>query len=165
MSLSYAQETLSDKQKRILKEVYFDCTNPKAAQVALIEGPPGTGKSRIIVALILQLLFGQINGQKVILCASSNAAVDLIAAKLMKIRSKMGNKGKRPIFLALYNFAKPMNLLGKFSKFNIVRFGVQERMREDVRAISLQALLQQKICDQSDSADSIRLKEEVSARK
>lgn len=80
---------------RVLKEVFFDCTNPQSAHVALIGGPPGTGKSRVIVALILQLIFGQINGQKIMLCASSNAAVDLIAAKLLKIRSKMGNKGEK----------------------------------------------------------------------
>lgn len=89
--------------------------------VSLIEGPPGklfkkknvffrekyefsnffflgTGKSRLIVSIILQTVFGaEVSKQfKILICASSNAAVDIITAKLIKIRSKISenNLGK-----------------------------------------------------------------------
>lgn len=79
----------------VLESIYTMCLK-KTPNVSLIEGPPGTGKSRLIVNLILQLIYGVDLKKKfrILLCASSNAAVDIIACKLLKIRSKMTSSGK-----------------------------------------------------------------------
>lgn len=62
-------------------------------QLSLVEGPPGTGKTRFIVALILQLLFGKELQSKnsklrILVLTSSNAAVDIIAKQLIYIKHK-----------------------------------------------------------------------------
>lgn len=51
----------------------------------------GTGKTRLIISIILQMLFGQEMKQKlrILVLASSNAAVDIIAKRLLYIRDKM----------------------------------------------------------------------------
>lgn len=51
----------------------------RATDVAIIHGPPGTGKTTTIVQSIIQTLK---NESQVLVCAPSNAAVDLLAEKL-----------------------------------------------------------------------------------
>jgi ATP-dependent RNA/DNA helicase IGHMBP2 len=51
----------------------------KAEQIGVIHGPPGTGKTTTLVALIQEL--AQIEG-KILVCAPSNNAVDLLAKKM-----------------------------------------------------------------------------------
>ncbi|MDQ3393786.1 MAG: AAA domain-containing protein [Bacteroidota bacterium] len=51
----------------------------KAKDVAIIHGPPGTGKTTTIIQAIKQTLQYQ---HQVLVCAPSNAAVDLLAEKL-----------------------------------------------------------------------------------
>lgn len=52
--------------------------------ITLIDGPPGTGKSRVITNLVLQLIYGDqaLRPRNLIVCAHSNAAVDVICRKL-----------------------------------------------------------------------------------
>lgn len=50
-----------------------------ARDVALIHGPPGTGKTRTVVALIVEAVR---QGQRVLACAPSNLAVDNIVERL-----------------------------------------------------------------------------------
>jgi superfamily I DNA and/or RNA helicase len=51
--------------------------------VALIHGPPGTGKTSSVVELILQATRGaHRKAQRVLVCAPSNIAVDNIVMKL-----------------------------------------------------------------------------------
>jgi ATP-dependent RNA/DNA helicase IGHMBP2 len=50
-----------------------------APEVALIHGPPGTGKTTTVVALIAEAIG---RGQRVLACAASNAAVDVLAERL-----------------------------------------------------------------------------------
>lgn len=49
--------------------------------IAIIHGPPGTGKTTTLVALIQELALKQ---KRILVCASSNNAVDLLAYKLDK---------------------------------------------------------------------------------
>ena len=80
-------------------QAYAQCLNISEPKLMLIEGPPGTGKSRLISNLIMQLRYGREikKGIKILLCAPSNNAVDLIAIKLSSLRQEMQN-GKKTSF-------------------------------------------------------------------
>jgi hypothetical protein len=52
-----------------------------APELALIHGPPGTGKTRTLVELVRQALA---RGERVLVTAASNAAVDNIAERLLE---------------------------------------------------------------------------------
>ncbi|MBK9735116.1 MAG: AAA family ATPase [Saprospiraceae bacterium] len=53
----------------------------KAPNLGIIHGPPGTGKTTTLVALIETLLHTE---KRILVCASSNNAVDLLAERLSK---------------------------------------------------------------------------------
>lgn len=55
-------------------------------EVAVIHGPPGTGKTTTVVEVILQAVK---QGQKVLCCASSNVAVDNLVERLAKCKAKV----------------------------------------------------------------------------
>lgn len=71
-------------------------TQPK---ISLIHGPPGTGKSYVIVNIVLELLYGDnryelLQNQrkslpKILLCAPSNAAADSLAIRLLNVRKNI----------------------------------------------------------------------------
>lgn len=139
------QETLSKSQLKVLEDVYAECRDHNK-HVTLIEGPPGTGKSRLIVALILQLIFSQEKREpfKILLCAPSNAAVDVLATKLIKIRQRITTPEK-------------------MKRLTIVRYGVIDKMHKDVRPASLNALLDRILLHLCDTPELNALKMEVSS--
>lgn len=53
----------------------------RAEQVALVHGPPGTGKTTALVELIRQ---GVARGERILACAPSNVAVDNLAERLLQ---------------------------------------------------------------------------------
>lgn len=67
-------EFLNDSQNKAC----FKITNAK--DVAIVHGPPGTGKTTTLIAAIEQAV---IAGQSILVCAPSNAAVDLLVEKLI----------------------------------------------------------------------------------
>lgn len=89
------QDKLNRDQMSILKSIYNKCLS-SVPNLSLIEGPPGTGKTRLIVSIILQLLFGKDMKRKlrILVLTSSNAAVDIIARKLIHVREKLDKSGK-----------------------------------------------------------------------
>lgn len=71
--LAFTNLSLNDSQKEAIK---FALASP---DLALIHGPPGTGKTSTIVELILQLLAQE---QRVLVCGPSNISVDNIVERL-----------------------------------------------------------------------------------
>ena len=64
---------LNDSQNEALDQVI------RAQDVAIVHGPPGTGKTTTLVQAIVQTTYVE---QQVLVCAPSNAAVDLLTEKL-----------------------------------------------------------------------------------
>lgn len=71
--LTFTNPSLNDSQKEAIK---FALASP---DIALIHGPPGTGKTSTIVELVLQLLQ---KGHRVLVCGPSNISVDNIVERL-----------------------------------------------------------------------------------
>ena len=70
---NYVPQHLNPSQGDALKK------SLSAQQVSIIHGPPGTGKTTTIVALIIELVKKE---KRVLVCAPSNNAVDLLATKI-----------------------------------------------------------------------------------
>ncbi len=67
------QLELNDSQNQALRMVRNAC------DLAIVHGPPGTGKTTTLVQAIIEVLNDE---KQVLVCAPSNAAVDLLAEKL-----------------------------------------------------------------------------------
>ena len=65
--------SLNDSQNKALDQVI------RAQDVAIVHGPPGTGKTTTLVQAIVQTAYVE---EQVLVCAPSNAAVDLLTEKL-----------------------------------------------------------------------------------
>lgn len=72
--LEFQDTNLNESQR---EAVVFACA---ARDVAVIHGPPGTGKTRTLVELIRQAI---LKGQKVLVCAPSNLGVDNLFERLL----------------------------------------------------------------------------------
>lgn len=69
----YQSVNLNDKQNQALTNIF------NASDVAIIHGPPGTGKTTTLVNAIKEVVKTE---KQVLVCAQSNAAVDLVVEKL-----------------------------------------------------------------------------------
>ncbi|KAJ9501661.1 hypothetical protein LTR96_006346 [Exophiala xenobiotica] len=72
--LVFFDPALNPSQKEAIR---FALSSP---EIALIHGPPGTGKTHTVIELILQLLK---QGQRVLVCGPSNISVDNIVERLV----------------------------------------------------------------------------------
>lgn len=72
--LAFTNDNLNESQKQAIK---FALASP---QIALIHGPPGTGKTSTIVELVLQFLK---KGERVLVCGPSNISVDNIVERIV----------------------------------------------------------------------------------
>ncbi|WP_018930329.1 AAA domain-containing protein [Pseudomonas umsongensis] len=73
-----------------------------SAQISVIEGPPGTGKTQTILNILANIL---LRGQTVAVLSNNNAAVENVYEKLEKyglgyLVAKLGNQDKREAFFA-----------------------------------------------------------------
>lgn len=73
-SLTFTNDGLNSSQKDAIR---FALASP---DLALIHGPPGTGKTSTVVELILQL---QKQGQRILVCGPSNISVDNIVERIV----------------------------------------------------------------------------------
>ncbi|KKF92869.1 DNA polymerase alpha-associated DNA helicase A [Ceratocystis platani] len=72
-SIEWVDETLNQSQKDAIRFALG------SREVALIHGPPGTGKTHTLIELILQMIK---LGQRVLVCGPSNISVDNIVERL-----------------------------------------------------------------------------------
>lgn len=72
-SIEWVDTSLNDSQKDAIRFALA------SREIALIHGPPGTGKTHTLIELILQLLR---RNQRVLVCGPSNISVDNIAERL-----------------------------------------------------------------------------------
>ncbi|THF62327.1 DUF2726 domain-containing protein [Pseudothauera nasutitermitis] len=73
-----------------------------SAQISVIEGPPGTGKTQTILNILANIL---LRGQTVAVLSNNNAAVENVYEKLEKcslghLVAKLGNQKNRDVFFA-----------------------------------------------------------------
>ncbi|XP_049873921.1 uncharacterized protein LOC126372288 isoform X2 [Pectinophora gossypiella] len=93
--------------------------------IQMVQGPPGTGKSSVICAMVMSYFFDhqgrkQQNRGKILICATSNAAVDELVCRLLNVRQN----------------------LPKAERFRMVRVGRPEAMHPRAHDISSQQLAQ-----------------------
>uniref|UniRef100_A0A3Q2PZH3 DNA-binding protein SMUBP-2 n=1 Tax=Fundulus heteroclitus TaxID=8078 RepID=A0A3Q2PZH3_FUNHE len=79
-SLEFINSELDDSQR---EAVSFALSQ---RELAVIHGPPGTGKTTTVVEIILQAVK---QGQKVLCCAPSNVAVDNLVERLARCKAKV----------------------------------------------------------------------------
>ncbi|XP_063172397.1 probable helicase senataxin [Candoia aspera] len=136
-------KNFNEGQRRAIESAYAMITqHPNAPKVCLIHGPPGTGKSKVIVGLLhrilgqrtgkenpVQRLNAKIKTNRVLVCAPSNAAVDHLMKKIIEEFKKLNEK----------------NPLGNCGNINLVRLGQQKSINSKVRKFSLNDQIDHKI--------------------
>lgn len=93
---------------------------------AILEGPPGSGKTTVILELICQLAQ---QGKRILLCGSTHVAIDNVLERLKEKRN-----GK--------------NLLNQFNILP-VRIGDEKRINEDIREFQIDNLINDNSIDQT----------------
>lgn len=117
-TIEYYNESLNNSQKEAINFAL------KANELALIHGPPGTGKTTTVVELILQAV---LLGQKVLVAAPSNISVDNIAEKLVYYKECLDYNNKNRL------------------KFEMTRLGHPARLLESIISISLNTQVENSI--------------------
>ena len=99
--LHHYKKTLNDSQyemcMRVLNRYVYRASGSRIDERSgfiLVQGPPGTGKSTAIVALV-NLLIEKPIALKVLLCAPSNAAVDVLIERLLSGVFRVIAEGER----------------------------------------------------------------------
>ncbi|KAJ2660216.1 hypothetical protein IWW48_003048 [Coemansia sp. RSA 1200] len=77
-SMSFFDKSLNESQRAAVRLAV------DAADVALIHGPPGTGKTHTLVEVVRQLVVGQ--RKRVLVCGPSNVSVDNLVERLGRLR-------------------------------------------------------------------------------
>ncbi|KAL5289141.1 SETX.2 family protein [Megaselia abdita] len=156
--------SLNKEQEELVLQSYAMSLNSKVPSIKLIEGPPGTGKSRLIQNIVYQLLYGQEVSKKprILVCAQSNTAVDIIMRKLIDERKKYGTK--------LIRYGVDSSMHRKVSPFSVNSFVMHEwhgkekyRVIPDCRLLELREKeilnrLQQLKCSNNKNAETDEMK-------
>ncbi|KAK6317688.1 hypothetical protein J4Q44_G00109790 [Coregonus suidteri] len=116
-------------------------------EVAVIHGPPGTGKTTTVVEIILQVVK---RGQKVLCCAGSNVAVDNLVERLVKAKAKV---------LRLGHPARLLESIQKHSLDAVLAHSDNSNIIADIRKDIDKAFMGMKKI--RDKGDRVNLKREV----
>lgn len=143
-TIYYSEMPLNKSQTKAVLSAAKMCVEAKTG-ITFIHGPPGTGKSHVIVSLIMQIWFNSRKSKpRILLCAPSNAAVDEVVARLLKIRQT----------------------LSESKRFRIVRNGRGEITNPQVRNVSVGNLAERELTkDNETHYDSESLELEISLLK
>jgi len=83
---------LNNSQKEAVKMATTIC-NSVEPNVGLIIGPPGTGKTNVICNIILTLMSNKLikttTKPKLLVCAPSNEAADVIVRRIIEIKKDL----------------------------------------------------------------------------
>jgi ATP-dependent RNA/DNA helicase IGHMBP2 len=88
IAVNFRNQRLNESQQQAVKAIL------QTEQITIVHGPPGTGKTTTLIEAIIQLIK---NGEKVLVAAPSNTAVDNIAKGLIQQDVKLlrvGNASK-----------------------------------------------------------------------
>ena len=110
--------------------------------VAIVHGPPGTGKTTVAVEIIHQILECSKGHRvpKILVCTPSNIALDNLAEKLLTSKSSQsGGKKSNKV---------------KVNKWNLLRLGHSARVMPHLADISLDCKLSN--CDQAELIAQVR---------
>ncbi|XP_050351478.1 uncharacterized protein LOC126774158 [Nymphalis io] len=113
--------------------------------IQMVQGPPGTGKSSVICAIVMTYFYNAMSKRhqdrgKILICATSNAAVDELVIRLLNIRQS----------------------LPKEERFRMVRVGRLESMHARAREVSSQQLAARDASRARDAAAPPGRDEEIS---
>ncbi|XP_050073411.1 uncharacterized protein LOC126561352 [Anopheles maculipalpis] len=117
---------LNPCQMRVVSSVLEECRYDDLATISIIQGPPGTGKSRVISHLVLELMRVARSDNvkmKVLVCAASNTAVDVIVKKLLNLKKRT---------------AQTKNL-------KLVRTGARNKVDPSCMQVFIDSLVQEKV--------------------
>ncbi|CAK1556313.1 unnamed protein product [Leptosia nina] len=114
--------TLNESQKRAVGASVSAALGDRP-RIQMVQGPPGTGKSSVICSIVMTYFYDangrkQQNRGKILICATSNAAIDELVIRLLAIRQD----------------------LPKPDRFKMVRVGREEAMQGRARDVSSQQL-------------------------
>ena len=107
---------LNTSQADICCRIVEDLITNKDAKVIALQGGPGTGKTKVIVACIMKII-KRSNNCKILICSKSNACINEITVLLSSLSIE--------------------------NRIRLVRFGNQDRMSEAVAKVSLLHLAHQ----------------------
>ncbi|XP_055627516.1 uncharacterized protein LOC129769334 isoform X2 [Toxorhynchites rutilus septentrionalis] len=122
------KEVLNKQQGDTLLTVFQECLDMTRPHIMLIQGPPGTGKSRLICNLLIQLHQGMPKESrlKILVCAQSNTAVDVIVLKLLKL----------------------FRLLSRDKQCNILRTGTPNKVNSECKIVFLDYIARKHVDEQ-----------------
>merc|ERR1719220_558707 len=83
--VNYLNSSMNQGQREAI-QMSLDCVDSKAITSTIIHGPPGTGKTTVLVELLYQLAI--VKKLSVLVCAHSNQAVDNVLDKFITSREK-----------------------------------------------------------------------------
>ena len=121
-NIRFANGSLNQSQKDAIKFALLQ------RELAVIHGPPGTGKTTTIVEYIFQEVK---SGSKILACAPSNVAVDNLVKKLAEIS---GTHEQKVRIVRLGHPARVQSLLQKHSLDAIISQSDQTQLVQDVKS-------------------------------